>query len=86
MELPRLTPHERELVERTLAAARAYVADRRVPLPRAHDLAVALIRCDGLLRCAAQRLLELQGAEQTRQALDLLRHVDPEPPRSVPLQ
>jgi hypothetical protein len=43
-----------ELIHDTLRIARDYLADRRVPLPRPHELAVALVEiADALDRARA---------------------------------
>lgn len=54
----------------TLAAARAYLADRQVPMPQAHDLAFTLVCSDDLLRCTVQLLVDLLGSAE----------IDPPPP------
>lgn len=75
-----LTPEENTLIESALQDARAYLADRRLPLPRAHDLAVALVRTDALLRQALRRLIELQAARELVEVVAMIRAATDEHP------
>lgn len=60
------------LIDRMVAEARAYLADRRMPQPRAHDLCVALVT----LADTAEQSLSQIDAELRRgsDALARMKH------------